>query len=109
MTLDVSPSSIASLWASLALFQSEDGITWQKARHLLASDLTVKWQDGTSNKVAHLERPQLLFDENGEPVALYAACAVTSPFKANGHSFNIHIPLKGVNDFKVQERRGGVH
>jgi hypothetical protein len=78
---------------SLALFNSADGIKWQPADKLLASDLTIQWENGVKHKVAFLERPQLLFDEEGEPLVLFAACAIDSPFKEGGHSFNVHIPL----------------
>ncbi len=79
---------------SIALFKSQDGIKWDLAKNLLASDLTIQWEGGEKQKVAHLERPQLLFNKIGEPIMLYAACAVSSPFEEDGHSFNIHIPLK---------------
>lgn len=78
---------------SMALFKSLNGIKWEPAKNLLASDLTIEWKDGKKQEVAHLERPQLLFNKQGEPIMLYAACAIQSPFKKNGHSFNIHIPL----------------
>ncbi|WP_299584573.1 glycoside hydrolase family protein [uncultured Sunxiuqinia sp.] len=79
---------------SMALFKSADGIKWEPAENVLASDLRVKWENGTVNKVARLERPQLLLDEDGEPQMLYSACAIESPMQENGHSFNIHISLK---------------
>ncbi len=79
---------------SMALFQSKDGLSWQPAKHALASDHQVKWQDGRVTKVARLERPQLLLDEKGEPLVLYCACAIEAPNTENSHSFNIHIPLK---------------
>lgn len=79
---------------SMALFKSADGIKWSPADNVLASDLKVKWENGTENQVARLERPQLLLDENGEPEALFSACAINLPSQENGHSFNIHISLK---------------
>ncbi len=79
---------------SMALFKSPDGIQWLPAENVLASDLRVRWEDGTKSQVARLERPQLLLDEDGEPQVLFAACAIESPSKKNGHSFNVHIPLK---------------
>ncbi len=79
---------------SIALFESIDGIEWHRSKHLLASDLRVKWENGKSNKLFFLERPQLLFNEEGEPIVLYDACALKNPGTKDGHSFNIHIPLK---------------
>lgn len=89
--------SITGHGHSMALFQSEDGINWKPAKNVLASDHQIKWQDGRVTKVARLERPQLLLDEKGEPLVLYCACAFDMPNKANGHSFNIHIPLNQTN------------
>ncbi|NWK55041.1 sucrase [Verrucomicrobiaceae bacterium N1E253] len=85
--------SITKKGASMALFESEDGIQWKHAKHLLASDLRITWKEGSTRKVHHLERPQLLFDEAGKPIMLYAACALQSPVRNSGKSFNIHIPL----------------
>ncbi|MEN8249098.1 MAG: hypothetical protein ABFS32_09205 [Bacteroidota bacterium] len=61
---------------------------------MLASDLNITWEDGKKEQVARLERPQLLLNENGEPEVLFSACAIEPPNQGNGHSFNIHIPLK---------------
>lgn len=72
---------------SLALFCSEDGLSWEKARHPLVSKLEIEWENGTKQKVIALERPQLFF-ENGAMVALL--CAVNENLE---HSFNVQIPL----------------
>ncbi len=78
---------------SLALFESQDGIDWKLSAHGLASKLQIPWEDGTTTELQNLERAQLLFDESGEPIMLYAAAAVDR-FK---HSFNVHIPLKAAS------------
>jgi len=75
---------------SLALFESPDGIEWKPSAHRLAFELQIPWEDGTVTELQNLERAQLLFDEEGEPIMLYAAAAVNR-FE---HSFNVHIPLK---------------
>ena len=72
---------------SLALFSSEDGFNWEKARNPLVSKLEIEWKNETKQKVIALERPQLFF-ENGEMVALL--CAVNANIE---HSFNVQIPL----------------
>jgi predicted GH43/DUF377 family glycosyl hydrolase len=72
---------------SLVLFSSADGLNWEKARHPLVSNLEIKWENGTIQKVIALERPQLFF-ENGKMVALL--CAVNAKIE---HSFNVQIPL----------------
>ena len=77
--------------ASLALFESDDGLNWSPSANPLASRLEVQWQDGPIEKLAKLERAQILL-ENGEPIMLYCASGWIGKFPAE--SFNIHIPLK---------------
>ena len=72
---------------SLALFSSENGIDWKATEHPLVSKLEIKWQGGRTQKVAHLERPQLWL-ENGVPRIMFCAAD-----KNRDHSFNVHIPL----------------
>ncbi len=77
---------------SLVHYDSEDGIKWNQGKYFEISDKTVTWEDGTTTKFDHLERPQV-FIENGEPVALL--CAADSINVNNvRQSFNIQIPLK---------------
>lgn len=73
---------------SLALFCSEDGLSWQPAKHPLVSELQINWENSPAQKVVALERPQLFF-EKGKPAVLL--CAVNATMD---HSFNIQIPLK---------------
>jgi predicted GH43/DUF377 family glycosyl hydrolase len=75
---------------ALVLFTSPNGIDWQLAAHPLVSRLEVRWADGTTQKVSHLERPNL-FLEQGRPAVLF--CAVNPGAKLL-HSFNVHIPLQ---------------
>ncbi|WP_010134593.1 glycoside hydrolase family protein [Ochrovirga pacifica] len=77
---------------SLVHYDSEDGISWNKGKYFDISDRTVTWEDGTTTKFDHLERPQV-YRENGEPVALLCA-ADTIDANNVRHSFNIQIPLK---------------
>ncbi|AQT67234.1 Alpha-L-fucosidase [Anaerohalosphaera lusitana] len=90
---------------SLALFESDNGIDWRPSEHLLASDLTIEWTNGTTEKAYRLERPQLLLDSTGRPTALYAACQLKP-----AHSFNIHIPLaKSDSDKTAQPATDMIH
>jgi len=79
---------------SLAFFRSEDGLNWKPSAFPLASKLEVEWEDGTIEKLAKLERAQILF-EDGEPIVLYCASGKIGTFPTT--SFNIHIPLKAKN------------
>ena len=74
---------------SLALFQSSDGLSWEPAPHPLASPSQVTWQDGSTQQLCSLERPQLLW-ENGVAIALLCA---TDEERERLFSYNLQIPL----------------
>jgi hypothetical protein len=76
---------------ALCLFTSQNGVDWEPAEIPLISDRTVTWEDGTQEKLADLERPQIYFGTDGEPMVLF--CAATREKRAPGTTFNIHIPL----------------
>ncbi len=73
---------------SLVLFSSLDGLDWKLAKNPLVSDLNIHSENGTTQKLEALERPQLFF-VNGKMEALL--CAVN---ETQGHSYNVQIPLK---------------
>ena len=77
---------------ALVMFDSEDGYDWELAKNPLVSTLKIEWENGETQKVDHLERPQL-FLEDGKPVALLCASDTQDE---NGvlHSFNVQIPIK---------------
>lgn len=75
---------------SLVQYESTDGIDWQKAKHFEISDRTITWEGGRTQKLDHLERPQVLL-EDGEPIVLI--CAADSIVDNVRHSFNVQIPL----------------
>ena len=78
----------------IAMITSVDGLSWHMAANPLVSKRRIVWQDGTVQPLVHLERPQLLFDEQGRPSVLFAAAASSPPFKTNQPTFNVHIPLQ---------------
>ena len=82
---------------SLALFESEDGFKWDVSGNELVSDLWVEWENGTREKMSHLERPQLYIEE-GVPVALLVAADKVENGRINS-SYNIQIPLGGKKCF----------
>jgi hypothetical protein len=75
---------------SLALWESVDGLDWKLAKHALVSRTELRMPDGSVRRVNSLERPQLVFNAAGEPVALLAA--VDEDAK-RGHSYNVQIPI----------------
>ncbi|MBC8182167.1 glycoside hydrolase family protein [candidate division KSB1 bacterium] len=78
----------------LAMLFSSDGINWQKPGSSLFLNKELLFPNGKSLKVNHLERPQLLINEEGNPEVLYAACSVERVGgKKDGSTFNVQIPL----------------
>lgn len=75
---------------SLAMFESDDGIDWTLSSKPLVATPSIHWQDGGVTQLQRLERPQLLFDESGDPIALFCAAAERADLN---HSYNVHLPL----------------
>jgi hypothetical protein len=80
--------------SSVALFESSDGIDWQPAARPFAFKREIHWEDGEIQQVDALERPQLLLNSAGIPIALYCAVGVGDE---RDYSYNVHIPLKSLN------------
>ncbi|MFC1739472.1 glycoside hydrolase family protein [Planctomycetota bacterium] len=98
---------LVSQFGALALLTSKDCLSWALAQHNLAALREAKFADGSKMDLAHIERPQVLFDDNGEPLVIYAAAAVNSPFAVASpvesgrpwhNSFNIHLPITPAKD-----------
>ena len=78
----------------LAIMYSKDGIDWKLPQNSLFMEKGIILKDGTHISVNRLERPQLILDDNDNPIVLYAACSITSVNqKKDGSSFNIQIPI----------------
>ena len=78
----------------LAIMTSVDGINWTLPENSLFMKKKIVLKDDTEIDVDRLERPQLLLDNDDNPIVLYAACAITSiNEKKDGSSFNIQIPI----------------
>ncbi|MFV0593830.1 MAG: glycoside hydrolase family protein [Draconibacterium sp.] len=79
----------------LAILESEDGISWMKLEDSFFMKKQVVLAGGDTLKVSNLERPQLLTNEAGDPVVLFAACSIDAVGrKTDGSTFNVHIPLR---------------
>ncbi|HVK23679.1 MAG TPA: discoidin domain-containing protein [Actinokineospora sp.] len=83
-------NALTSQYGALALVTSTDGLDWEPAATSLVSLKKLVLTNGTTQTLANLERPQLLFDPKTDaPVALYCAMRVGS----NDVSKNVAIPL----------------
>jgi hypothetical protein len=68
-----------------------NGLEWMQSVNILVSATKLKWIDGRVQKLERLERPQLLFDVEGNPIVLI--CAVLESPDSN-NTYNVRIPLK---------------
>ena len=92
---------LAPQFGALVLITSESGLDWKPANHSLVSLKELKFSNGNREELAHLERPFVVVDKNGRPLALFAAASVKNPFQGNvmnitneTNTFNVHISLK---------------
>lgn len=87
--------------SGLAIMYSKDGIDWKKPRDPFFMRKEVILTNGDTISLHRMERPQILVDEEGNPLVLYAAASVVdiNP-RQDGKSFNIHVTLvPGAFDF----------
>ena len=91
---------LAPQFGALVLITSVDGLKWEPAQHPLISLRELNMTNGSKIQLAHLERPFMVTDKNGEPVALFAAASVEDPsgavtdVKASQNTFGVYIPIK---------------
>ena len=82
----------------MALITSKDGLKWTAATHPLVSNRTLVSKNGKTLELAHLERPFVVTDKNGQALALFAAASEKSPFnvievKEGQNTFSLCIAL----------------
>ena len=72
-------SALGEQFGSLALITSQKGFgDWKPANHKLVS-LRQYLRDGKIVNLHNLERPQLIFDTEGDPICLYTATSIENP------------------------------
>ncbi|HEX6849375.1 MAG TPA: glycoside hydrolase family protein [Chitinophagaceae bacterium] len=88
-------------FGALALITSVDGLKWQAAAHPLISLREIRMKNGKKIELAHLERPFVVTDKKGQPIALFAAASIKEPTKGDAdqpsfenNTFNISFRLK---------------
>ena len=77
----------------VALFESLNGIDWELSENPIGYLRNITWDDGESEELANMERPQL-YIEDGHPKVLLCACMRKKDYETLCHSFNVRIPLK---------------
>lgn len=66
---------------------SEDCVNWRTADPVIAYDHTLRYNDGTCLQAERRERPQLLFNEQGEAIALFNGVLI------DDHTWNFVQPV----------------
>lgn len=87
--------ALTSQFGALGLVESSDGFDWRPAQHPLVSLRELHTTDGASVPLERLERPQLLFDDEGQPIVLRAAISVGDPEEG---TVNVAMPLRVDDD-----------
>lgn len=83
----------------LAMLKSVDGMSWECTERPLFMKKELILKDGTILKVSNLERPQILLDENDDPLVLFAACSIEPcGNKKDGSTFNVQIPIVRIRE-----------
>jgi hypothetical protein len=92
---------LASQFGALVLITSKDGLNWKPAVHSLISLRELHFSNGKKIELAHLERPFVVTDKNGQAIALFAAASIGEPSKGDPmkvsteqNTFNIYIPIR---------------
>jgi len=91
-------------FGALALITSTNGLDWAAAAHPLILLREMKKTNGKVVQLAHLERPFVVTDKNGQPIALFAAASISEPSEGTDHpsfennSFNVSFPIKEVKN-----------
>ena len=71
-------------FGAIVLLASTDGLHWRGANHSLVALRELNFSDGRKLELAHLERPFVVTDNVGQPIALFAAASIGEPGKENG-------------------------
>ncbi len=82
-------------WGAGFYAESDDCIHFELAEHPKAYSRILEWADGTKTEQCNLERPSLLFDENGRAEYLYCASGNgNAPYSFQGTTYVVGIKLE---------------
>ncbi|MBQ8814766.1 MAG: glycoside hydrolase family protein [Lachnospiraceae bacterium] len=87
---------ITGEWGSGFYAESDDCIHFEIADNPKVYSKKVRWKDGRETIQGNLERPSLLFDENGKPTHLFCASGNgAAPYDFSGDTYVVCMKLKG--------------
>ena len=86
---------ITGEWGSGFYAESDDCIDFEIAPNPKVYSRKVQWEDGRETIQGNLERPSLLFDENGKPTHLFCASGdASAPYSFDSRTFIVCIKLE---------------
>ena len=101
-------------FGALALITSEDGLHWIAANNPLISLRELKLTNGKKLELAHLERPFVVTDKDGQPIALFAAASIKEPSGGDvlnvapeNNTFIVCFSLDNIPQHFATNRNGG--
>lgn len=88
-------TGITGEWGNGFYAESDDCIHFEIAENPLVYTRELCWQDGSKTKQGNLERPSLLFDENGEPTHIFCASGSGGvPYNFEGITYIVSMALQ---------------
>lgn len=88
-------TGITGKWGSGFYAESDDCMKFELAPNPMVYSRRVRWEDGRETLLGNLERPSLLFDENGKPTHLFCASGYGSnPYDFEGNTFIVCMKLE---------------
>ncbi len=81
-------------WGSGFYAESDDCKTFTLGKNPKVYSRTVEWEDGRVTTQGNLERPCVLFDENGEPTHIFCATGDGGKYRFEGRTYIVCIKLE---------------
>lgn len=88
-------AGITGEWGAGFYAESDDCIHFEIPENPKVYSRKLIWEDGSVSEQCNLERPSVLFDENGKPIYLYCASGNgKNPYEFEGATYVVGIKLK---------------
>lgn len=84
-------------WGAGFYAESEDCMDFTIGDDPKVYSRRVLWEDGVERLQANLERPSLLFDDNGEPTHIFCASGTGNPYNFQGTTYIVCMKLEKKN------------
>lgn len=91
-------TGITGEWGSGFYAESDDCMDFEIPEHPTVYTRDVTWEDGHTTKQGNLERPSILFDENGNPTHLFCASGNGGPYSFEEPTFIVCMKLEKIEE-----------